>query len=85
MYPFVISFELTALLTPAVIALARRWGWLFLGGVVFAAAGGAAGLRLCQNRYTAAAQLVYYESPNAAEVFKPRPTTLQTLSSQLRA
>jgi Mrp family chromosome partitioning ATPase len=65
--------------------LARRWGWLLLGGAVLACAGAYAGLRLMQTSFTAQAQLIYYESPNAAEVFRPRPITLQTLASQLRA
>src|SRR6266540_3629618 len=65
--------------------LARRWVWLFLGGVSLAWAGWFAGLRLMQTSFTAQAQLIYYESPNAAEVFRPRPITLQTLASQLRA
>ena len=70
---------------PLLELLAHRWGWLFLSGVALAIAAGAAGLRFWQTSYTAAAQLIYYESPNATEVFHPRPTTLQTLASLLRS
>ncbi len=62
----------------------HRWGWLLLGGLVLAAGGCAAGLRFWRTSYTAQAQLVYYESPNATEVFHPRQTTLQTLASLMR-
>ncbi|HEY6168720.1 MAG TPA: polysaccharide biosynthesis/export family protein [Verrucomicrobiae bacterium] len=63
----------------------KRWVWLLLGGAALAAAAWEAGMWLLQTHFTAVAQLIYYESPNVAEVFRPRQITLQTLASQLRA
>src|SRR5438552_2339205 len=50
--------------------LAHRWGWLFLGGLIFAAGFSYLGWRHITPKYTATANLLRFESPATPEFFK---------------
>src|SRR5690348_1526189 len=63
----------------------RRWRWLLIGGVVSGLMGFAGGLFLWRNSFTAPAQLIRYDSPNAVEVFGNRQAAPQTLPSILHS
>ena len=63
----------------------RRWRWLLAGGVALAALGFAFGMMYWQSSYTAPAQLIRYDSPNAEQVFGPRQVAPETLPSILRS
>jgi protein involved in polysaccharide export with SLBB domain/capsular polysaccharide biosynthesis protein len=70
---------------PFAQALGRRWPWLLIGTVALGLVGFYAGLTLWKSSYTATAQLVRYESPNATELFNFRPVAPQTFATLLRS
>ena len=74
-----------ALLWPMLQALFRRWHWLIAGGLALALVGFAGGLRLWKTGWTAPAQLIRYDSPNAVEVFGIRQAAPATLPSLLHS
>lgn len=65
--------------------LLLRWRWPVLAGVILAAMGLAFGLWHWKSSYTAPAQLISYNSPNATEIFGEREVSAQTLISVLRS
>ena len=74
-----------AVLWPLLQALFRRWPWLIVGGVTFGLVGFACGFRLWKTSWTAPAQLIRYDSPNAVEVFGMRQAAPATLPSLLHS
>ena len=72
-------------LLPFVEALARRWKWLLLGGVVMAMASLSFGLWHWKDSYTASAQLLRQSSAQVAEVLGEREPEPNTYASLLRA
>lgn len=65
--------------------LLLRWRWPVIVGVILAALGLALGLRHWKSSYTAPAQLISYNSPNATAIFGEREISAQTLISVLRS
>jgi protein involved in polysaccharide export with SLBB domain/capsular polysaccharide biosynthesis protein len=65
--------------------LLHRWRWLLIGGVALCFIGIVAGLIFWKTSYTAPAQLIRYDSPNAAEVFGQRQAAPETLPSILHS
>ena len=63
---------------PLIETILRRWHWLLTGGAALGAVGFIAGVFLWKSSYTAPAQLMRYESPNAVEVFGIRQAAPQT-------
>jgi protein involved in polysaccharide export with SLBB domain/capsular polysaccharide biosynthesis protein len=72
-------------LMPLVETVLHRWPWLVLGGLLPAILGCAAGLALWKTSYTAPAQLIRYDSPNAEQVFGVRQAAPETLPSILHS
>lgn len=72
-------------LLPLLETVLRRWQWLLIGGAALGAFGFIAGFILWRSSYTAPAQLMRYESPNAVEVFGIRQAAPQTLPSILHS
>jgi len=72
-------------LLPLLEAILRRWWWLLTGSVVLGLLGFIGGFALWKSSYTAPAQLMRYESPNAVEVFGIRQAAPQTLPSILHS
>ncbi|MBW8864152.1 MAG: hypothetical protein JF609_04365 [Verrucomicrobia bacterium] len=70
---------------PLIETILRRWHWLFIGGAALGAMGFITGVFLWKSSYTAPAQLMRYESPNAVEVFGIRQAAPQTLPSILHS
>jgi protein involved in polysaccharide export with SLBB domain/capsular polysaccharide biosynthesis protein len=75
----------TAEFLPLLETVLRRWYWLLLGGIVPAVAACAIGAMLWKNSYTAPAQLIRYDSPNAEQVFGARQALPETLPSILHS
>ncbi|HWW03068.1 MAG TPA: hypothetical protein VNZ64_25430 [Candidatus Acidoferrum sp.] len=69
----------------AEMLLLRRWFWLVTGAALLGLLGFAAGLHLWKSTYTAPAQLIVYNSPNAAEIFGERQISPHTIVSVLRS
>src|SRR5260221_3808053 len=72
-------------LLPLLEAVLRRWHWLLIGGAALGIFGFIGGFALWKSSYTAPAQLMRYESPNAVEVFGVRQAAPQTLPSILHS
>src|SRR5882757_2797047 len=72
-------------LLPLLEAVLRRWPWLLIGGAALGILGFIGGFALWKSSYTAPAQLMRYESPNAVEVFGVRQAAPQTLPSILHS
>src|SRR5690349_11149544 len=72
-------------LLPLLEAVLRRWQWLLIGGAALGFLGFIGGFVLWKSSYTAPAQLMRYESPNAVEVFGVRQAAPQTLPSILHS
>jgi protein involved in polysaccharide export with SLBB domain/capsular polysaccharide biosynthesis protein len=70
---------------PFAQALGRRWPWLLIGTVATALIGFYAGLSLWKSTYTATANLVRYESPNATELVSFPQIAPQTFATLLRS
>ncbi|HSY19684.1 MAG TPA: hypothetical protein VK815_15180, partial [Candidatus Acidoferrales bacterium] len=70
---------------PLLEAVLRQWRWLVAGGAVLGVLGFIAGFAFWKSSYTAPAQLMRYESPNAVEVFGVRQAAPQTLPSILHS
>jgi len=70
---------------PLLESVLRRWPWLVLGGAALGILGVVAGMVFWKPAYTAPAQLMRYESPNAVEVFGVRQAAPQTLPSILHS
>jgi protein involved in polysaccharide export with SLBB domain/capsular polysaccharide biosynthesis protein len=69
---------------PLALAVARHWGWLGLGAVLFAAAGALVGYKLWATRYTAVAQIIRFETPDP-QLFQPRQIAAPTLASMIES
>src|SRR3954468_5693204 len=65
--------------------LLRRWPLLLLGGIATAIVGVLIGGILWRPDFSATAELIAYESPNATEVFGNRQVSPQTIASVLRS
>jgi protein involved in polysaccharide export with SLBB domain/capsular polysaccharide biosynthesis protein len=63
----------------------KRWGWMFLGALLFAAAGFAGTWHLWKKNFTASAQLIRTDSPRTAQVFNYQTLTPQTFAGLLRS
>ncbi|HEY2329903.1 MAG TPA: hypothetical protein VGI63_08845, partial [Verrucomicrobiae bacterium] len=72
-------------LLPLLETVLRHWQQLIVGGVALGVLGFIAGFVLWKSSYTAPAQLMRYESPNAVEVFGVRQAAPQTLPSILHS
>ena len=72
-------------LVPLLETVARRWHWLLAGGATLAFLGFVAGLIFWKTSYTAPAQLIRYDSPNAEQVFGARQAAPETLPSILHS
>ena len=63
----------------------KRWYWVLLGAIVFAALGGAYGWHRWKPYYIATAQLIRFDEQNSAEFFKyqeiSQPTFVTILES----
>jgi hypothetical protein len=70
---------------PLAEAVWRHWYWLFIGGAALGILGFAAGLLFWKTSYTAPAQLIRYDSPNAEQVFGARQAAPATLPSILHS
>jgi protein involved in polysaccharide export with SLBB domain/capsular polysaccharide biosynthesis protein len=70
---------------PFVDALGRNWKWLVLSSIFLAALAFAGGYALWKTKYTAVAQLLRFESPEAAEILQDRELGAETFSSLLRS
>jgi protein involved in polysaccharide export with SLBB domain/capsular polysaccharide biosynthesis protein len=70
---------------PLLEAVLRQWRWLVAGGGALGVLGFIAGFAVWKSSYTAPAQLMRYESPNAVEVFGVRQAAPQTLPSILHS
>src|SRR5688572_19214753 len=64
----------------------KRWYWILLGAIVFAALGAAYGWHRWKPYYIASAQLIRFDEKNSAEFFKyqeiSQPTFVTILESQ---
>ena len=65
--------------------LLRHWRWPTIAGAALAVAGLLFGLLHWKSTYTAPAQVMSYNSPNATEIFGEREVSPQTLISVLRS
>ncbi len=70
---------------PFIELFLKRWYWMFLCGLLLAAAGIFAGQSLWEPGYTASVKLLRTDSHNTTEFFKPREFSEQTYGSLLRA
>jgi protein involved in polysaccharide export with SLBB domain/capsular polysaccharide biosynthesis protein len=70
---------------PFVEILLRHWPLLMMGGIAMGIIGVLTGAFFWHPNFTATAQLVAYESPNATEVFGQRQVSPQTIASVLKS
>ena len=70
---------------PLLETVLRRWRWLVIGGAALGILGFTTGIIFWKNSYTAPAQLLRYDSPNAAEIFGNRQAAPETLPSILHS
>ena len=70
---------------PFVENLLRHWPLLLMGGLAMAIIGVLVGAFFWRPNFSASAQLVAYESPNATEVFGQRQVSPQTIASVLKS
>jgi protein involved in polysaccharide export with SLBB domain/capsular polysaccharide biosynthesis protein len=63
----------------------RHWWWLIIGGAALGILGFAGGWMFWKTSYTAPAQLIRYDSPNAEQVFGARQAAPATLPSILHS
>lgn len=69
---------------PLILAVARHWVWLGLGGVFFAGAGALVGYKLWSTRFVAVAQIIRFETPDP-QLFQPRQIAAPTLASMIES
>jgi protein involved in polysaccharide export with SLBB domain/capsular polysaccharide biosynthesis protein len=66
--------------------LAKRWGWLVVGAILFGFAAWAAAARYVGPKFTATGQLVRYVTPGVSDFLKPEtPMSPDTFAGLLRA
>lgn len=72
-------------LLPFAETLYHRWPLLLFGGAALALIGLLAGAYFWTPNFTASAQLIAYDSPNATEIFGANQVSPQTITSVLRS
>jgi protein involved in polysaccharide export with SLBB domain/capsular polysaccharide biosynthesis protein len=65
--------------------LIRRWHWLLLGSCASAGLFAVLGWHVIRPKFTAAAQLLRYETPGKSEYFKTPPISGDTLAALIRS
>ena len=66
--------------------LMHRWGWLFLGGLLGAGGLFALGWHIVKPKYTATAQVMRFDTPEAKEFFfKDTPMSVETFAGLIRS
>src|SRR5581483_11013598 len=72
-------------LMPFADVFLRRWPLMILGGLALAIVGVLVGSVFWKPNYTASAQIIAYDSPNATEIFGAQQVSPQTIASVLRS
>lgn len=72
-------------LLPFADVFLRRWPLMILGGLALAIAGVLIASIFWKPNYSASAQLIAYDSPNATEIFGAQQVSPQTIASVLRS